>query len=154
MGEKQIILDFESVILGAELFDSSIAAGFEENLPYTVNLEQWGDKLYGPIGFNLGEENPVPEIPPGGIAYTNNSNYVCIFFGQTLAWSVEYIGQIKGDNWKKPIENSSIKSVTISEKQKLNAFSLRHTIQNFSVNYNKIRGALVDTSCGTGNKIC
>ncbi|MFC1862725.1 cyclophilin-like family protein [Thermodesulfobacteriota bacterium] len=43
------------------------------------------------FGINLGEDNPVPDIPPGGIAYTNNGNFLCIFFGQTPAWSVEYI---------------------------------------------------------------
>ena len=115
MEKKKIILDFGSMSLIAELFDSSVAAGFFENLPYTANLEKWGNELYGSIGINLGEENPVPDIPPGGIAYTNNGNYVCIFFGQTPAWSVEYIGQVIGDGWEKLIENS-FRSVTIRPK--------------------------------------
>jgi hypothetical protein len=110
--KKQIILDFGSMSLVAELFDSSVAAGFYENLPYSVSLEKWGDELYGPIGIDLGEENPVPDIPPGGIAYTNNGNFVCVFFGQTPAWPVEYIGQVKDDSWKK-LNEKTFKSVTI-----------------------------------------
>lgn len=115
MEKNQIILDFGSISLIAELFDSSVAAGFFKNLPYTVSLEKWGGELYGSIGINLGEENPVPEIPPGGIAYTNNGNYFCIFFGQPPAWPVEYIGQVKDESWEKLIENS-FDSVTIRPK--------------------------------------
>ena len=115
MTNKKIILDFGEVVLDAELFDSEIANRFAENLPYTINLEQWGNELYGSIGINLGEEHPVPEIPPGGIAYTNNGNYLCVFFGQTPAWPVEYIGQIVGDQWKQLVENPSHKSLTLKE---------------------------------------
>jgi len=118
MEKNQIILDFGSISLIAELFDSTVAAGFFENLPYTVSLEKWGGELYGSIGINLGEENPAPDIPPGGIGYTNNGNYICIFFGHKPARSAEYIGQIKGDSWKTLIENS-FDSVTIIPKDKL-----------------------------------
>ena len=56
-------------------------------------------------GIDFGEENPVPDIPPGGIAYTSQGNYVCIFFGQRPAWAVEYIGQIMDDQWEKLVAN-------------------------------------------------
>lgn len=116
MKKNQIILDFGTFSLDVELFDTTIAARFAENLPYTVSLEKWGNELYGSIGIDLGEENPVPAIPSGGIAYTNNGNYVCIFFGQTPAWPVEYIGRITGDNWKKLTHGSSFDSVIIKLK--------------------------------------
>jgi hypothetical protein len=115
MDRNQIILDFGSTSLTAVLFESSVAAGFFENLPVTVRLEKWGGELYGPIGIDLGEENPVADIPPGGIAYTKSGDYLCIFFGQTPAWPVEYIGQIEGESWKQLIE-SSFNSVTIRPK--------------------------------------
>jgi len=118
MEKNQIILDFGSISLIEKLFDSTVEAGFFENLPYTVSLEKWGGELYGSIGINLGEENPAPDIPPGGIGYTNNGNYICIFFGHKPARSAEYIGQIKGDSWKTLIENS-FDSVTIIPKDKL-----------------------------------
>ena len=69
MKNKQIVLGFGPFTLDAEFFDSSIAAIFAENLPYTISLEQWGNELYGSIGIDLGEENPLPIIPSGGIAY-------------------------------------------------------------------------------------
>lgn len=111
--KTQIILEFESIALEAELFDSSITKRFIDNLPYTIHFEQWGQELYGSIGIDLGEDTPIHEIPRGGIAYTNNGNYLCIFFGQTPAWSVEYIGQITGDDWKKLDGNDHFDSVTI-----------------------------------------
>jgi len=117
MQKKQIVLDFGSVVLDAELFDSKIASGFLENLPYSVSLTQWGNELYGSIGINLGDDSPVPDIPAGGIAYTNRGNYICVFFGQTPAWPVEYIGQIEGDVWTKLLENPSCDSVTIKLKE-------------------------------------
>ena len=101
---NQIELDFGAFILNAELFETPIAQKFKQHLPYQVRLMQWGNELYGSIGKDLGEENPVPDIPPGGIAYSRQGNYVCIFFGQTPAWDVEHVGQIDGDQWKKLVK--------------------------------------------------
>ena len=114
---KQIILDFDSIALEADLFDSPVAERIAETLPLTINLEQWGNELYGSIGMDLGENAPVAEIPPGGLAYTNNGNYVCIFYGQTPAWPVEYIGHIKGDSWKKLMTNTLFNTVTLRFKK-------------------------------------
>jgi hypothetical protein len=111
--KKEIVLDFGSILLDAELFDTSIALRFAENMPYTIELEKWGNELYGSIGIDVGEEDPVSDIPPGGIAYTNRGNYVCIFFGQKPAWNVEYIGKIKDSRWKVLLENTSCKLVTV-----------------------------------------
>ncbi len=117
MNKKSISLDFGEFTLDAELFDSTVSKKFAQHLPYTVSLEKWGEEVYGPIGINLGEESPIPEIQPGGIAYTNNGNFVCVFFGQRPAWDVEYIGQIVGDGWKKLCNNHSLTSVTIKLNQ-------------------------------------
>ncbi len=103
---KKIKLDFGDFSCTAELFDSAVAKAFVKNLPYTIPLTQWGNEVYGPINVDLGEESPVPEIPPGGIAYTRQGNYVCVFYGQRPAWDVEYIGTIEGDEWKKLIGSS------------------------------------------------
>jgi hypothetical protein len=117
MQGKHIILDFGSFKLNAELFDTTIARSFFHNLPYTIQLQQWGDELFGSIGRDFGEEEPVPQIPPGGIAYTNSGSYLCIFFGQTPAWPVEYIGQIKDDEWKRLVATTPYHSVIIEEKE-------------------------------------
>ena len=116
MSNNQIILDFGDFKLEAKLLDSPIAIKFVSQLPYAVHLQQWGDEVYGSIDTDLGEHDPKPNIPPGGIAYTNNGNYVCIFFGQTPAWPVEYIGQIDDDSWKKLLTHPNINQVTISNK--------------------------------------
>ena len=62
------------------------------------------------------KENPVPSIPGGGIAYTNNGNHVCLFFGQTPAYPVEHIGQMTGSQWENLLENPSVDAVTIRLK--------------------------------------
>lgn len=116
MVRRMIELDFGSFVVDAELFDTVIAKNFLKYLPHTVSLLQWGQELYGSTGRDLGAENPVAQIPPGGIAYTNQGNYVCIFFGQTPAWAVEYIGHILDDQWKTLVENPSQNSVVIRLK--------------------------------------
>jgi hypothetical protein len=101
----KIQLDFGTFILEADLFDTVIANQFAAHLPYEVKLTGWGNELYGPIGIDLGSADPVAEIPPGGIAYTNQGSYVCIFFGQRPAWAVEYIGQISDNQWQQLVKN-------------------------------------------------
>lgn len=110
---KQITLDFGSFVLDAVLFDTETARRFAKHLPYRVKLVQWGNELYGSIGRDLGEENPVENIEPGGIAYTRQGNYVCIFFGQKPAWAVEHIGNIEKEQWQKLLDARNIDSVNI-----------------------------------------
>lgn len=108
-----IELDFGTFTCKAMLFDTKIAERFAKNLPCRVSLMKWGEELYGSIGKDLGKENPVPNIPPGGIAYTHEGNYVCVFFGQTPAWPVEYIGQLTDDDVKTIADNPVQESVEI-----------------------------------------
>jgi len=110
-----IKLDFGEVVLEAELFDCVVANKFMKHLPCTIELTKWGDELYGSIGRDLGVDNPILEVPAGGLAYTNQGNYLCIFYGQTPAWPVEYIGQIKGDEWKKLVSLNNCDSLKISK---------------------------------------
>jgi hypothetical protein len=96
-----IRLDFGNFTCYAELFDTEISRKFADNLPYYIDLTSWGDELYGPIGLDFGEDDPVEKIPEGGLAYTRTGNLFCIFFGQKPAWKVEYIGKILDDGWKR-----------------------------------------------------
>jgi hypothetical protein len=114
MAEKtSIILDFGTLELHAQLNTSQIAGRLLNHLPCTIKLQQWGNEYYGAIGTDLGEENPVPTIPEGGLAYTRNGNYLCIFYGQKPAWPVEYIGQINNNEWQQLAANEVYHSVTI-----------------------------------------
>lgn len=107
-----IALDFGDFSIPARLFDTRIAKAFFQKLPLSIELIAWGDELYGSIGDDLGSENPQERIPPGGLAYTNRGNYFCIFFGQTPAWPVEYIGEIEGEGWKK-LQSRGVNKVAI-----------------------------------------
>ncbi len=113
MTQKQIELDFGNFKCSATLFDNKIADNFISGLPYKVDLTRWGEELYGSIKKDLGEENPVEHIPAGGIAYTRQGQYVCIFFGQTPAWAVEHIGEITGNDWEKLLDDVFTDSVII-----------------------------------------
>ena len=90
-----IVLDFGKFRLDAELLDNDVANRFLRGLPCEIELEQWGGELYGPLSFDCGTENAVPEIPAGGIAYSKKGRYLCLFFGQTPAWPVDHIGMMK-----------------------------------------------------------
>ena len=114
--KNRIELDFGSFVLDAELFETAVAEKLAQHLPVRIRLTQWGNELYGAIGKDLGEENPMEDIPPGGIAYTRQGNYVCIFFGQRPAWAVEYIGQISDGQWKKLIKHPEQTNVEIRSK--------------------------------------
>ena len=112
--EKTLIeLDFGTFVLDAELFDNAIAEKFKQILPCSIELTSWGSEVYGPTGADLGDDAPIDEIPAGGLAYTNNGNYFCVFFGQRPAWAVEYIGQIIGDQWLRLQQENSLTSLTI-----------------------------------------
>ena len=113
MAKTLIELDFGSFILDAELFDNSIAKKFKTSLPCSIDLTSWGKEVYGATGVDLGEGDPIAEIPKGGLAYTNNGNYFCVFFGQRPAWPVEYIGQINDGQWKRLLQESALKALTV-----------------------------------------
>lgn len=106
MNDNRIALDFGAFKLRASLFDTAVAKRLYESLPLTVELTYWGGEAYGSIGADLGVERPVPKIPAGGLAYTNRGNYLCIFFGQTPAWDVEYVGKIDGEEWSALLDST------------------------------------------------
>lgn len=109
----KIKLTFDTLSIEATLNDSPIAKKLYEELPKSLDLITWGDEAYGSLGINLGTHDPVPEIPGGGIAFTNNGNYLCFFYGQRPAWAVEYIGDMTS-GWTNLIDNPPTK-VTIEK---------------------------------------
>lgn len=107
-----IELDFNGIIIKARLFETEIGQRLFASLPVHVELQNWGDESYGSIGVDLGEENPVPTIPAGGIAYTNQGNYLCLFYGQRPAWPVEHVGEILDNQWQE-LRTMNSDSVTV-----------------------------------------
>jgi len=113
--ENFVSLEFKEFSLTAAIFENKIGDSFLKNAPYELSLISWGNEVYGSIGIDLGVESPQPTIKEGGLAYTNQGNYLCIFFGQTPAWPVEYIGQITGDEWKRLLDaNTNLTQVKIT----------------------------------------
>lgn len=110
----KINLDFGEVFMPGCLFDTAIGRRLYEQLPVRVCLQTWGDESYGSIGVDLGEENPVPDIPAGGIAYTRQGNYLCFFYGQRPAWPVEHVGEILNGEWNR-LRSLKPKAVYITE---------------------------------------
>lgn len=104
--------------MSGRLFDTEIGRRLYERLPLRVSLQTWGNESYGSIGYDLGEEIPVPDIPPGGIAYTNHGNYLCFFYGQRPAWPVEHIGEILNEEWNQ-LRSLKPQAVYITESRKL-----------------------------------
>ena len=116
MVKTSIILDFGSFELQADLFDHPIAHALLPLLPVSIPLTRWGGELYGPLPEDLGRHDPVPEIPPGGIAYSQTGSYLCVFFGQTPAWAVDYIGCIPGKHWQQLLTCDHVKHLTIKQR--------------------------------------
>ena len=95
---KKIVLEFESFDdsfeMKAELFDTPVADSLYASLPQKISLTHWGQEMYGSVSGTHGGYRPVPVIPRGGLAYTDQGSYFCVFYGQSPAWPVEYVGQI------------------------------------------------------------
>ena len=112
-----IELNFNGTCLQAHLFDTEIGRRLFNILPVNVELQTWGNESYGSIGVDLGEENPIPVIPDGGIAYTNQGNYLCLFYGQRPAWPVEHVGEILGGQWEQlqRLKPRSVQVIAVSK---------------------------------------
>ncbi len=113
---QDIMLDFGAIQVDAVLFTSPIAQALARILPCSIRLQKWGNELYGPIDKDLGEDRPTSNLPSGSIAYTNQGNYICFFFGQAPAWPVEYIGHISDFGLEQLIRHPFQKSVTLKQK--------------------------------------
>ena len=59
-----------------------------------MSLQTYGAEVYGPLKTKLPSFRVQPMIPPGGLAYSENGNFLCVFWGQAPAWPVDYLGQI------------------------------------------------------------
>ena len=94
--------------LRARIFDSPVGHAFKASCPHTISsLQAYGNEAYGPWKVALPSSKPQALIPPGGLAYSAQGNYLCVFYGQTPAWPVEYFAQIEvgweslqGGHWK------------------------------------------------------
>ena len=86
----------DNIVFRARVFDTAAGRGFLASLPHAIgSLQSYGEEVYGPWNVALPCATPVPYIPPGGLAFSEQGQFLCIFFGQAPAWPVEYFAQIE-----------------------------------------------------------
>ena len=86
----------DNLALRARVFNTPTGHAFLESCPHTLgNLSSWGDEVYGALPVTLPSTQPQSRIPPGGLAYSDQGQYLCIFFGQAPAWPVTYFAQVE-----------------------------------------------------------
>ena len=77
----------DSTIIRIELDDScspNTVAEFLKKLPFSVNLNLWGEEIYtseSPIAQN--EENSVSLVDLNDVAYWPTGKAICLFYGPT-----------------------------------------------------------------------
>ena len=95
-------------VLRARVFDTPTGHAFLGACPHVLpSLQSYGEEVYGSLRVTLPSSQPQSLIPPGGLAYSSQGQYLCVFFGQAPAWPVDYIAQIevgyeylRGSTWR------------------------------------------------------
>lgn len=106
-----ITIKTKKVSMQAELNDSAISKLLYEKLPVREYVNTWGDEIYFHVPVKAANENGVPVVQIGDIAYWPPSNCFCIFFGKTPvstpteirpASDVTILGRLLGnpEDWK------------------------------------------------------
>ncbi len=81
----QVDISDSSIIL--ELSDANspkTVASFLKKLPFSVNLNVWGEEIYtSPSPINVPEENAESRVSLNDVAYWPTGKAICLFFGPT-----------------------------------------------------------------------
>lgn len=88
----------DSTLLRARIFDTPTGQALLDSCPHEMSLQTYGAEVYGPLSSPLPSYQLQAMIPPGGLAYSQQGNFLCVFWGAAPAWPVDYIGQI--DEWE------------------------------------------------------
>ena len=103
---SQIKIEFENIIIEADLNNSETANRIKEILPISSSINKWGDEIYFPIDVHAPEINSKEVVELGDLGYWPPGNAFCLFFGLTPASEgddirpaspVNVIGKIIGD---------------------------------------------------------
>ena len=86
----KIKIQFANYTVEAPLSDSETAKAIYAALPFTRNVNTWGDEIYFgiPVSVDL-EPDAKAEVSVGDLAYWPNMPAFCIFFGPTPVSSGE-----------------------------------------------------------------
>lgn len=90
----------------AELYDTPTADLVWDALPIAASGSSWGDEIYFRTPVSAEEQDAVPTVEMGAVAYWPPGQAICLFFGPTPmsvgdeirpASPVNVFGQIEGD---------------------------------------------------------
>ncbi len=103
---KKILIEVDGVEATAELYDNEMAEKIWQSLPLSGQVRTWGDEIYFPVTVEEGEGERKAEVDVGELAFWNQGNAFCIFFGPTPsstgdkprpASPVTVFGMLEGD---------------------------------------------------------
>ena len=106
MTERRIKVTAGSVEVTAELNDTPTAELVWDALPITASGSTWGDEIYFRTQVSAEEQDAVPTVEMGAVAYWPPGQAICLFFGPTPmsvgdeirpASPVNVFGRIVGD---------------------------------------------------------
>ena len=106
MAQRSIKFTAGGVEVTAELYDTQTAALVWDALPITSSGSTWGDEIYFRTPVSAEEQDAVPTVEMGAVAYWPPGQAICLFFGPTPmsvgdeirpASPVNVFGRIEGD---------------------------------------------------------
>ena len=83
MTERRIKVTAGSVVVTAELYDTPMAELVWDALPITASGSTWGDEIYFRTPVGAEEQDAVPTVEMGAVAYWPPGQAICLFFGPT-----------------------------------------------------------------------
>ena len=115
MSERRVRITAVDVVLEAELNGSQTAGLIWDALPLSASASTWGDEIYFSTPIDADEEDAVPTVELGAVAYWPPGRAICLFFGPTPmsvgdeirpASPVNVVGMMEGD----PLRLTSVPS--------------------------------------------
>ena len=106
MTERTINITADGVEVTAELHDTPMADLVWDALPITASGSTWEDEIYFRTPVSAEEQDAVPTVEMGAVAYWPPGQAICLFFGPTPmsvgdeirpASPVNVFGRIEGD---------------------------------------------------------
>ena len=106
MTPRNVRITAGGVEVTAELYDTQTADLVWDALPITASGSTWGDEIYFRTPVSAEEQDAVPTVDMGAVAYWPPGQAICLFFGPTPmsvgdeirpASPVNVFGRIEGD---------------------------------------------------------
>jgi hypothetical protein len=80
---RRIRIKVGSIVVVAELYNTNTAEAIWQALPFSSQVNTWGDEIYFGIPVNIELEAGQEVVNFGDLGYWPPGSAFCIFFGQT-----------------------------------------------------------------------